>query len=87
MRGYDFFIVEIIAESVNFIKMPKQNRKLYHHDGEQLGFYEKYISKHMAGCSWNLTLQETKNSNSICLTKFVLKRTSNAIFNMKKKLT
>ena len=51
MRCYDFFIFEIIAESVNFIKMPKQNRKLYHHDGEQLGFYEKYISKHMAGCS------------------------------------
>ena len=37
---YQFFIVEIIVENVNKM-MSKQIRKFYHHDGEQLGFYEK----------------------------------------------
>ena len=35
LRCYNFFIVEIIVESLNFIKMLKQNGILCHHDGEQ----------------------------------------------------
>ena len=36
-----------------------QNRmeNYYHHDGEQLGFYIKYLSKHRAGCSSDLFKQ------------------------------
>ena len=36
---YNFFIVEIIAESVNLKKI--LNRKFYQHDEEQFGFYKK----------------------------------------------
>ena len=35
LRCYNFFIVEIIVESLNFIKMLKQNGILCYHDGEQ----------------------------------------------------
>ena len=41
---------------------------------------KKYISEHRAK---SFTLQETKDSNLPSLTKTALKRTSNAIFNMK----
>ena len=42
MRYYHFFIVEIIVESVNLIQMSQENRKLYHHDGEQLRIENYY---------------------------------------------
>ena len=74
MRCYHFFILEIIVESVNLMRMSKQNKKLYHHVGEQLGFHKKYISKHKAECSCNLYMAWI----------FILKRTPNAIFNVKK---
>ena len=35
LRCYNFFIVEIIVESLNLIKMLKQNGILCYHDGEQ----------------------------------------------------
>ena len=35
LRCYNFFIVKIIVESLNFIKMLKQNGILCYHDGEQ----------------------------------------------------
>ena len=61
-----------------------QNRieNYYQHDGEQLGFYKKVHIKrqHRAGCS----LYCKKWRIPIYLTKIVLRRTSNAIFNMKK---
>ena len=41
---------------------------------------KKYMSEHRAK---SFTLQETKDSNLPSLTKTALKRTSNAIFNMK----
>ena len=41
---------------------------------------KKYISKHRAK---SFILQETTESNLLYLTKTALKRTSNAIFNMK----
>ena len=46
MRGYHYFIVEIIVESVSTdVKL----ENYYDHEGEQLGFYiKKYISKHRA---------------------------------------
>ena len=61
-----------------------QNRKLYHHDGEQLLFYSAYQNtEQKEGCSCNPYIKATaKNSN--LFDKTVLKRTSNAIFNMKK---
>ena len=62
---YQFFIVEIIVENVNKM-MSKQIRKFYHHDGEQLGFYEKIHIKTQSKKNEVLaifTLQETKNSN------------------------
>ena len=66
MRCYHFFIVEIIVESVNLIQMSKQIRKLYHHDGEQLGFYKKVHIKtkiKKKAVPVIFILQETKNSN------------------------
>ena len=41
MRCYDFFIFEIIAEDKDLTQLSKYNRKIYHYDGEQLGFYKK----------------------------------------------
>ena len=65
MRCYHLFIVEITVESVNLIHMSKQNRKLFRHDGEQLGFYKKVHqnTEQKEGCSLIFVLQETKNSN------------------------
>ena len=64
MRHCHFFIVEIIAESVNLMQMLKQNRNYYHHDEKQLGFYKKSAYQNTKydqkeGCSCNFTLQET----------------------------
>ena len=42
VRCYHFFIVEIIVESVNLIKMLKQNIIFFHHEAQQLRFYIKY---------------------------------------------
>ena len=71
VRCCHFLIVKIINVSVNLIQMSKQNRKLYHHDGEQFGFDIKS------------TYQNTEQNEGvpIYLTKTVLKRTSNSIFN------
>ena len=41
VRCYHFFIVEIIAKSVNLIQMSNRIENDYQHDGEQLGFYKK----------------------------------------------
>ena len=65
---YHFFIVEIIVESVNLIQIPKQIGKLYHHDGEQLGFYKKvHIKTQRLNKKKNVFVifvsQETKNSH------------------------
>ena len=57
-----------------------------HHDGEQLCLYQKVYIKTQSKKKEVLVifiLQETKNSNFF-LTKTVLERTSNAIFNIKK---
>ena len=56
VRCYHLFIVEITVESVNLIQMSKQNRKLFPHDGEQLGFYKKVHqnTEQKEGCSCNL---------------------------------
>ena len=65
--------------------MSKQIRKLYHHDGEQLGFYKKvHIKTKIKKKAVPVTLYCKKRRIPIYLTKSVLKRTSNAIFNMKK---
>ena len=63
----------------------------YRHDEEQLGFYKKtYENKEQkegCSCDFILLINETKNKKRrilIYLTKTVLKRTSNAIFSMKK---
>ena len=38
---YHFFIVKIIAESVNLIQMSKSVENDYQHDGKQLSFYKE----------------------------------------------
>ena len=86
-------MVGFINERVNLIQMSNYNRKLYHHDGEQLGFYKKAHMKTQSKKKdvlvifFILLVNETKNKKRrilIYLTKIVLKRTSNAIFSMKK---
>ena len=76
MRYYHSFLVEITFETVNFIQMSK--KRILFTMMENL--IKKYISKHRAK---SFILQETKDSNSLYLTKTALIRTSNAIFNMK----
>ena len=87
MRCYHLFIVDTIAESLNLIqmsiKMKSIQMKINHHDGELLGFYKNVHIKTQTGCSSNLYIARNKEFQ-IYLTKTVLKRTSNAIFNMKK---
>ena len=43
VRCYHISIVKIIAENVSLMQMSKQNRKVLHHDGEQLTFYQKVL--------------------------------------------
>ena len=57
-------------------RCPNRIENYYHHDGEQLDFYKKYISKHRAGCS--------SEEFQFIWQKTALKRTSSTIFNMKK---
>ena len=83
VRCCHFLIVKIINVSVNLIQMSKQNRKLYHHDGEQLGFdikstYQNTEQNEVCSCSLYVARNEWV---PIYLTKTVLKRTSNSIFN------
>ena len=68
MRCYDFFIFEIIAEDRDLTQLPKQNRKIYHYDGEQLGFYKKVDIKTQRLSKKKdvfviFALQETRNFN------------------------
>ena len=62
MRCYHFFIVEIIVEFDTDVKI-----LIYcHHDGEQVGFYEKVHIKTQSKKDVLVVifiLQETKNSN------------------------
>ena len=55
----------------------------YHHDGEQLSFYKKVHIKTQSRISCNLYPARNQEFQ-FYLTKTILKRTSNAIFNMKK---
>ena len=59
----------VVGESVNLIQMLKHNRKLYYHDGEQLGFYKKCISKpeQKEGCSCNLYI--TRNEEFLFISQ------------------
>ena len=41
VRCCNFFIVEIINESVNLIQIQNRIGDYYHQDEEQLGFYKK----------------------------------------------
>ena len=92
VRCCHFFIVEVIAESVNLIQMSKQNRKLLSTWWRTIRFLRKSTyqnTEQKEGCSCNFILQvnETKNKKRRILsylTKTVLKRTSDAIFSMKK---
>ena len=64
--------------------MSKQNRKVYHHDGEQLTFYQKvlHIKTHRLRkeeCFCNLCIA----MNSNLLEENRTKTKSNATFNMK----
>ena len=59
----------------------------YHHDGEQLGFYKKFISKHTGSAKRRMFLKSLyckKQRNPIYLKKTALNTTPNAMFNMKK---
>ena len=92
VRYYHFFIVEVIVESVNLIQMSKWNRKLLSTWWRTIRFLQKSTYENTGqkeGCSCNFILQvnETKNKKQwilIYLSKTILKRTSNAIFSMKK---
>ena len=68
--------------------MSKQNRKLYHHDEEQLLFLKTYIKAQSKkkDVLVIILLQETKNSKlyNKNYTQNVKTITSNDIFNMKK---
>ena len=54
----------------------------YHHDGEQSGFDGKENTELKERCSCNLYIV-TRQRIPLCLTKPALKRTPNAIFDMK----
>ena len=78
-----FFIAEITVESVNLIQL-LYLIKLYHHDGEQLGFYEKVHIKTQSIKKDMLVMFSKKRKIPVYFTKTVLKRAPNIIFNMKK---
>ena len=67
----------------NYVAMG-ENNQVNGHDGEQLGFYEQGHIKTQIQKKDILFIFSKKQKISIYFTKFVLKRTSDVVFNMKK---
>ena len=84
MRCHHFSIVKIIAECWFWYRCQNRIEKYYHHDGEQLTFYQKvlHIKTHRLRkeeCFCNLCIA----MNSNLLEENRTKTKSNATFNMK----
>ena len=73
-----FFHGWVLLLKCEFDTDVKIGNNYHHHDGEQVGFYKKVHIK-----TQQKALYCKKQTILIYLTKTALKRTSNAIFNMK----